>query len=387
MMKLTTTLSLLALSLCAHSNPITGGSGNPQPAPSRYDVTVLASNNPIFKPQILDPLLQDSWGISLRPAGLGGHWWINNAATGTVTEYVGDVGSTRLFQDALNVVQIAQSERLPGVVPQPTGTIFSPSLTDFIVNHSDVGIRVPSRFIFCTVDGTISGWGERANVGGGFTRSGKSVLTVDNSAEGASYFGCAVTLNASNNRVYAADFGRNRIDVFDASWSAISVPGKFANPTLPTGYYPWNIQLLDDKLLVAYAKFSGTPGEEQAGKGLGRVAEFDQDGRLIKNWDDAGLFNAPWGFAKTPANFGDLSNKLLVSNFGDGRISVVDPITRKAQGYLLGRNGKPVSIGGIWGITFGNGASLGESNHLYFAAGPNGEVDGIFGKLALIPTR
>lgn len=30
---------------------------------------------------------------------------------------------------------------------------------------------------------------------------------------------------------------------------------------------------------------------------------------------------------------------------------------------------------------FGNGASLGEKNHLYFAAGPNDETDGIFGKL------
>ncbi len=38
-------------------------------------------------------------------------------------------------------------------------------------------------------------------------------------------------------------------------------------------------------------------------------------------------------------------------------------------------------IGGIWGILLGNGVRLGQTNHLYFAAGPNQEEDGIFGKL------
>ena len=33
----------------------------------------------------------------------------------------------------------------------------------------------------------------------------------------------------------------------------------------------------------------------------------------------------------------------------------------------------------------GNGASLGTANHLYFAAGPNKEEDGLFGKLAANP--
>jgi uncharacterized protein (TIGR03118 family) len=376
-----------AICVCAlnlQANPILGGSGNPQPAPSRYDLTVLVSNNPIYKPQILDPLVQNAWGISLRPAGLGGHWWVNNAATGTVTEYVGDVAGTALFQDALAVVEIARSANAPHVVPQPSGTVFSASDRDFMVTHADVGITVPSRFIFCTVDGTISGWGERRNVDGTITRSGKTVLTIDNSLAGASYFGCALSSMASGNRLYAADFGRNKIEVFDANWRSVNVPGGFINSAVGANYYPWNIQLIDGKLLVAYAQSSGTFGEEKAGRGFGKVALFDMDGHLLMNVSDAGLLNAPWGFAKAPANFGLLSGQLLVSNFGDGRITVIDPTTLKASGYLLGRNGKPISIGGIWGITFGNGASLGESNHLYFAAGPGGEVDGIFGKLRLI---
>jgi len=44
-----------------------------------------------------------------------------------------------------------------------------------------------------------------------------------------------------------------------------------------------------------------------------------------------------------------------------------------------------VVIEKIWGLLFGNGESLGDSNALYFAAGPNDEKDGVFGSLRAIP--
>ena len=37
----------------------------------------------------------------------------------------------------------------------------------------------------------------------------------------------------------------------------------------------------------------------------------------------------------------------------------------------------------ICGLQFGNGASLGDANALYFAAGPEDEKDGLFGVLRL----
>jgi hypothetical protein len=37
----------------------------------------------------------------------------------------------------------------------------------------------------------------------------------------------------------------------------------------------------------------------------------------------------------------------------------------------------------VRGLQFGNGVSLGEANALYFSAGPNDEVDGLFGKLSV----
>jgi hypothetical protein len=35
----------------------------------------------------------------------------------------------------------------------------------------------------------------------------------------------------------------------------------------------------------------------------------------------------------------------------------------------------------LWGLQFGNGVSLGDSNALYVAAGPEDEKDGLFGSL------
>ena len=40
---------------------------------------------------IIDPLLRNPWGAAIRSAGLGGHFWLANTASATVTTYVGDV--------------------------------------------------------------------------------------------------------------------------------------------------------------------------------------------------------------------------------------------------------------------------------------------------------
>jgi hypothetical protein len=34
------------------------------------------SYTPTFCPRILDPVVRNAWGVALRPAGLGGHFWM-----------------------------------------------------------------------------------------------------------------------------------------------------------------------------------------------------------------------------------------------------------------------------------------------------------------------
>jgi hypothetical protein len=84
---------------------------------------------------------------------------------------------------------------------------------------------------------------------------------------------------------------------------------------------------------------------------------------------------------KATANFGDFSNDLLVGNFGNGRINAYDPDTGKFLGTLSEAPGKPLVIDGLWGLAFGNGKSAGDANNLYYAAGPDQEAHGLFGRI------
>ncbi len=99
----------------------------------------------------------------------------------------------------------------------------------------------------------------------------------------------------------------------------------------------------------------------------------------------SGALNSPWGMAIAPASFGLFSNDLLVGNFGNGNIEVYDPSTGAAIGALKDTNGNTISIDGLWALQVGNGKSGGDSNAVYFTAGPGDESHGLFGSLQAGP--
>jgi uncharacterized protein (TIGR03118 family) len=140
-------------------------------------------------------------------------------------------------------------------------------------------------------------------------------------------------------------------------------------------------------LLVTFAKQDSAKHDDVPGKGLGFVDLFDPSGNLLARVAKRGQLNAPWGLAVAPSNFGRFSNDLLVGNFGDGRINAFRFNGTKAvfAGQLAGLNHKPLTIDGLWGLDFGNGAGSGPTNSLFFTAGPNGEQDGLFGVLTASP--
>ncbi|MBY0428968.1 MAG: TIGR03118 family protein [Alphaproteobacteria bacterium] len=347
-----------------------------------YKLTVLVANKQIYAPQIVDKHMVNAWGLAIRPAGAGGHFWVNNTDTGTVSLFVGDTSERVLYQDSIPFVTIALPPFAKVNHSAPTGQVFNGNEKEFIITQDD--LTAPSKFIFCTEEGTISGWTERKNADGTFTRPKTSLLKIDNSKKGAIYKGLAISTKPDGNRLYAADFGRKRMDVFDNTYKPLNL-GKaaFALPdkSIPSGYAPFNVQELGGSLYVAYAKLSREVGEEQKGEGLGYVAEFDFDGKFIRSLDGGKLLNAPWGLALAPSQFGKYSGALLVGNFGDGRIVAFDKASGKALDVLRAPNNEPIEIDGLWGMLFGNGVHLGRANHLYFAAGPNHEKDGVFGKL------
>ena len=111
---------------------------------------------------------------------------------------------------------------------------------------------------------------------------------------------------------------------------------------------------------------------------------FDTSGRLLQRLVRGNHLEAPWGMALAPATFGAFSNALIVGNFADGQLHAFDPESGKYLGEMNNENGTPIVIDGLWGITFGNGASGGDRNALYFAAGPDDETHGLFGSLRSI---
>jgi uncharacterized protein (TIGR03118 family) len=392
-----------------------------------------AAFNPVLANTERDEEFLNAWGIAIRPAGAGGHFWVT--AGGWSFQFVGDVQASAdaslraLFQDALTLVRIpgagvpegeadvTNTEKFMGFA---TGTVFNGAPLDgnqFVVREQKVQVEGleqtlegSARFIFCTDSGVISGWTERHPAGGPpVRRNGPAVATIDRSAQGEQYFGLAIK-PATWDRLWAADFGvQPQIRAFDAQWQPVALGSAFANPFIgskaqaePGDYVPFNIQVLphrgQDIVVVAYAKSQPDPedasqffaGEEDAVAAAdetltpdrGRLAIFDLDGRLLRTLADDRRLNAPWGLAIAPDNFGPFSRALLVGNFGGhGRIAAYDLDRNAFLGFLAQPDGALVAIEGLWGLQFGNGASLGDANALYFAAGPGDETQGLFGAL------
>lgn len=353
----------------------------------------------------------NAWGISIRPAGAGGHFWV--LAKDVSYEYVGDVQKSEdetlrtLHQDALKTVKLP----VGGADNVATGTVFVDSKDQFVITQNIEGvapITAPAKFLFASDGGIISAWTERKKEDGTFDRAPDALTVIDASKEGAQFFGLAISHDYT--KLYAADFGENpTIRTYGGDFKPLNVA--FAMPfdenkngkVDPGEYAPFNIQALatpagEHHLFVTYAKTQACPAEEVAKKicaegalfvgeedtanpGQGKLAEFNEDGTLVRVWDDAGKLSAPWGLAFAPQNFGALSGALLVSNFGDGTIAAYDANTRNFIDIVRNEKGDAVKIDKIWGILFGNGASLGDTNTLYFAAGPDDEKDGLFGSL------
>jgi uncharacterized protein (TIGR03118 family) len=151
---------------------------------------------------------------------------------------------------------------------------------------------------------------------------------------------------------------------------------------------PFNVQVLsDDRVYVAWAENSleiDEPSEEVPGPGLGRIVAYDRDGNMLQDYSSHANMNAPWGMAIAPADWGAFGGALLVANFGDGTIAAYDVATGAELGLLKDADGNVISIDGIWGLTFGNGWSLGDADSLYFTAGSIEESEGVLGRLNVV---
>jgi uncharacterized protein (TIGR03118 family) len=102
---------------------------------------------------------------------------------------------------------------------------------------------------------------------------------------------------------------------------------------------------------------------------------------MIQRFASGGPLNAPWGAAMAPSNFARFAHDILIGNFGDGTINAFNANTGMFDGTLQRNDGTQIVEDGLWGIAFGNGLNNQPTNTLFFAAGPNDEANGVYGRI------
>lgn len=326
-----------------------------------YQVKDLVSNSS-------DSNLINPWGISRSS---GGPWWISDNGTGLSTLYTGTGSAIPL------VVTVPTGNPSMSKTGSPTGTIFNGG-TGFQIAPNAAAI-----FLFATEDGTISGWNPGVNK--------TSAVIVNNTNSASVYKGMASATvtngygGAAALYLFVADFRKGHIQVFDSSFQ--HVPGmeeRFDDDRLPSGYAPFNVQNIGGNLYVTYGLQDDAKHDEIDGPGLGYVDVYSPEGWLLKRFQHGQWMNAPWGLAEAPGDFGAFSHDILVGQFGSGEILAFNAVTGKFDGTLADSTGNPITISGLWGLSFGNDAVAGNATALYFTAGTNGGSGGLFGDITAI---
>ncbi len=324
-----------------------------------YHQTNLVSDLPGMA-QLTDPDLVNPWGLAAGPTTPA---WVANNGTDTATIYPGFVNGSPIVKAPLVV-------SIPGGAP--TGQVFNPT-PGFVVRSGDAS--GPARFIFDSEAGLVTGWNPGVPPPPPSTQA-----QVGASVPDAIYKGLAIADTAAGTLLYAADFHNGRIDVFDQAFNPVHLSGSFADPEIPRGFAPFNVQELGGVLYVAYAKQDADAEDEVAGPSLGFVDVYSTSGQLLRHLIERGQLNAPWGLALAPAGFGRFSGTLLVGNFGNGRINAYNPETGEFLGRLRHEDGSPIQIEGLWALRFGNGIT-GNRTTLLFTAGIDDEAHGLFGAI------
>ncbi len=308
---------------------------------------------------LTDPDLVNPWGLSLSAAS---PLWVSNAGSRTSTLYTSAPGSAAATKNQ------AVRTTFPAL-GEPTGQV-SNSGAGFVLTKGTVS--GPARFLFVTLEGQVTAWNPQVD-------GTLADVEVKAAVPGAVYTGVALVAD----RLYAADFSKRSIDVFDNTFAPVpTTSSQFRDFRIPGDFAPFNVQNLGGNLYVAYAKVDTRTFDSVAGPGLGFVDEFSPDGKLLARIAARQTLNSPWGLAMAPASWGNLAGALLIGNFGDGRINVVLPNGHGVTGLLRDSGtDQPLKIPGLWALQAGNPAAAGP-DALWFSAGIDNENHGLLGVLS-----
>ena len=304
-----------------------------------------------------DTNLVNSWGVSFSSTS---PFWISDNGSGLATLYA-------VTNDSSGMVQVAK-QGLEVSIPgdgTPTGQTFN-----------GTGSFNGDIFIFVSEDGTVSGWRPA------LMTAAETLISRDT----AVYKGVTL-VTTSQPLLLAANFAEGTVDAYGTNNSGVVLMGQFSDPNTPAGYAPFNIQKIGHFVFVTFAKQNDAKHDDVKGAGNGFIDIFNPNTGAFRRFATGSSvggkldeINSPWGVVLAPKTFGKHSDQLLVGNFGSGTIMSFEA-DGKFRGLLKSVNGGPVTIDGLWALTFGNGGRGGDPNTLYFTAGPDDESHGLFGSL------
>jgi uncharacterized protein (TIGR03118 family) len=320
-----------------------------------YTQTNLVSNASGVAP-VTDPQLINPWGLSRMSSS---PWWISDNATGLSTLYNG----------------AGAKQSLIVTIPPADPNNKNPTVA---VAHA---------------------------------------VTVVKTTDGSSYTGLTSAFIDGRRYLYAANFTKGRVDVYDNAFQPAklskehfdedssdndghSSENSFVDENLPRGYVPFNVQANGNDIVVTYALHEEGARFETDGPGLGFVDIYSSTGRLLRRLEHGDWLNAPWGVALAPVDFGRFSHDLLIGQFAGGGetqssgfIAAYDLATGKFDGLLQDASGKPLAINGVWALSPGNvspnnsDAAAAPAAEMYFTAGPNHGSGGLLGYLTSVSTE
>jgi len=332
---------------------------------------MVADDTSVVPAAIEDPRLVNAWGLAFGPTT---PFWINDNGSGLSTLYRYNTMTGLVDVLPEPSVVIPPPSVNAGGTAAPDGIVFNPN--NLFAPHPEFDGDI---FIFATEDGTLSGWQP--------SDGDNAALRLDNLQfpNGPVYKGLAMATDNGNDELFATNFRSGKVDVFDVNYMPVRL-GKdaFVDKKLPKGYGPFGIANIDNLLYVTYALQDDEKHDDVKGPGHGFVDIYKPNGKLMKRFASRGTLNSPWGITMSPnTGFGTANSAILIGNFGDGGIGVYNKGTGKFQEFLSDSNGDSIAVDGLWALSFGNGSAAGPTTTLFFTAGPNGESNGLFGKIEL----
>jgi uncharacterized protein (TIGR03118 family) len=364
----------------------------------QYNQTNLVSSASGLAP-VTDASLVDPWGMNRASNNA---WWVSDNDTGVSTLYNGAGAKNPL------VVTIPSVDPKNSPKGSPTGVIANASTTDFLITSGK-----PANFIFATLDGGIVAWNPTVAISPSRSAPSTNAVLVAKTTDGSAYTGLTSNFIKGKRYLYAANFTKERVDVYDSSFHRVmldeSSEGRysdddlrdirhnqpFTDDAIPKDFAPFNVQAIGPNVAVTYGLHIEGQKTAAGGEGLGYVDIYSSSGELLTRLEHGEWFNAPWGVVLAPLDFGRFSHDLLVGQFGGGGstpsagvVAAFDIATGKFEGLVQDATGKPVVISGLWSLAPGNlspdnqDPAAAPAATVYFTARNSGK--GLFGHFTAV---